>query len=506
MVGSPRPSEGIVYVVGAGPGDPGLLTRRGAELLSRADVVVRDRLVHPALIELAPGARVVDVGRHPGERKPSQEEISELLVSEARAGRVVVRLKGGDPFVFGRGGEECEALRDAGVRFEVVPGVTSATAGLTYAGIPLTHRGYASWVVLATGHEDPGKGDSALDWDALARAPVAVFLMGVRRMPEIARALREAGRDPATPAAAVSWASWPEQRVVRSTLAEVAEASREGGVAPPALLVVGEVAGLGERLDWYGARPLAGRRIFVTRPRHQAGELAEALRELGAEPLVFPAIRIVDADPGPLDAALGRLAGGEYAWTIVTSRNTVDVLWERLRATGRDARAFGGTAVAAIGPATAEGLARVGVVPDLVPDTFTTQAVADAVPEAAGDGDRLLLPRAAEAPPDLQHLLEGRGWTVDVVPAYRTLPDEDSREGGRAALEAGVDAVCFTAGSTVRAFVDLWGRPPSDPLVCCIGPVTADVAREAGLRVDVEASEHTIPGLVDALVEALGSG
>lgn len=500
-----HPPEGFVYVVGAGPGDPGLITRRGAEVLARADVVVCDRLVHPALLDLSPEARVVDVGRHPGEHKPSQEEINELLVSEARAGRIVVRLKGGDPFVFGRGGEECEALGAAGVRFEVVPGVTSAVAGLTYAGIPLTHRGHASWVALATGHEDPAKVDSALDWDALVRAPVAVFLMGVRRMPDIVRALLGRGRDPATPVAVVSWATWPAQRVVRSTLAEMAEAARDEEITPPALLVVGEVVALGDRLDWYSARPLVGRRVFVTRPRHQAGELASRLRELGAEPLVFPAIRIVPADPGPLDAALGRLADGAYAWTVVTSRNTVDVLWERLRAVGEDARAFGSTAVAAIGPATAEGLRWTGIVPDLIPDTFTTEGVAEAVPGPGEAGGRILLPRAAEAPPDLQHLLEAKGWTVDVVSAYRTVPDDRSREGGRAALEEGVDAVCFTAGSTVRNFVDLWGEPPTDALVCCIGPVTAGVAREAGLRVDVEAEEHTIPGLVDAVVEALGA-
>ncbi len=498
-----HPSEGLVYVVGAGPGDPGLITRRGAEVLARADVVVCDRLVHPALLDLSPDARVVDVGRHPGEREPSQGEISDLLVAEARAGRIVVRLKGGDPFVFGRGGEECEALRAAGVRFEVVPGITSAVAGLTYAGIPLTHREHASWVVLATGHEDPAKEGSALDWDALARAPVAVFLMGVRRMPDIVRLLLDRGRDPATPAAVVSWATWPGQRVVRSTLAEMANAARDGDITPPALLVVGEVAALGGQLDWYSARPLAGRRIFVTRPRHQAGDLSSSLRELGAEPLVFPAIRIVPADPGPLDSALERLAAGDYAWTIVTSRNTVDVLWERLRAAGTDARAFGSTAVAAIGPATAEGLTRIGVVPDLVPDTFTTEAMAEAFPDPGGAGERILLPRAAEAPPELQHLLEAKGWTVDVVSAYRTVPDDRSREGGRTALDEGVDAVCFTAGSTVRNFVELWGKPPDDALVCCIGPVTADVAREAGLAVDVVAEEHTIPGLVDALVEAL---
>jgi uroporphyrinogen III methyltransferase / synthase len=495
---------GIVYLVGAGPGDPGLLTLRGAEVLARADVVAHDRLVHPALLALATNARLVDVGKRVGERGRTQADINQRLIDEARAGNVVVRLKGGDPFVFGRGGEEAEALAAAGVAFEVVPGVTSAVAGPAYAGIPLTHRDHASWVAIATGHEDDKKADSGLDWAALAAAPTAVFLMGVTRLPDIARELQAAGRAPDTPAAIVASGTWPSQRVVRSTLATVASDAEAAGIEAPALIVVGEVTALGEELDWWSRRPLAGKRVFVTRTRAQAGTLSALLRELGAEPLEFPAIRIEPPqDEQPLSDALTSLAGGAFAWTIVTSANTVDAFERHLP----DARAFGATNVAAIGPATAERLRAFGIRADLVPDVFTGRAVAEAFPAPAkgsrGRARSVLIARAEEAPDELPRLLKRKGWRCEVVPAYRTLPDGASVEGGRQALDAGVDAVAFTSGSTVRSFVELWGKPPDDALVCCIGPVTADVASELGLRVDAVADVHTVRGLTDALVEAV---
>jgi uroporphyrinogen III methyltransferase/synthase len=477
----------VIYLVGAGPGDPGLLTRRGAELLARADVVVYDRLVDPALVALARDARHVYAG------KPSttQDEINELLVREGRAGRTVVRLKGGDPFVFGRGGEECEALADAGVAFEVVPGVTSATAAPAYAGIPLTHRDHASWVAIATGRSSDEGRD--LDWRALASAGTAVFLMGVEHLGRIAASLTSAGKPGATPAAVIANATWPSQRVVRTTLDGIAAAAAD--VEPPAILVVGDVVSLAERIDWYARRPLLGKRVFVTRTREHAGALAHALREAGADALEYPAIRIAPADDiAPLDEALHRVR--EYDWLIFTSATTVDVIEPRIR----DARSLAGPHIAAVGPATAQRLRAFGIRAEIIPERTVSDAIADAIPPGPG---RVLIPQAAGARDVLAGALRKKGWDVDVVEAYRTARDDSSVDAGRKALEAGVDAVVFTSGSTVRAFVELWGSP-SDALVCCIGPVTADAAAEFGVRVDAVAEKQTIEGLVAALVRAVG--
>jgi len=498
-------SGGIVYLVGAGPGDPGLITRRGAEVLGRADVVFYDRLVHPDLLKLAPRARLVDVGKRPGESGPGQERINDLLVGEARAGRIVVRLKGGDPFVFGRGGEEAELLVAHGVTFEIVPGVTSAIAGPAYAGIPLTHREHASWAVLATGHEDPTKADSALDWPAIARAPTAVFLMGIERLATICDKLQAEGKPADTPAAVVSSATWPHQSVVRSTLEKIADAVAAAEIAPPAVLVVGGTVALGDQLDWFARRPLAGKRVFVTRTRAQTGRLSELLREAGAEPLEFPAIRIdplSSADYEQLDDALAHL--GSHAWVVFSSTNAVDAVWERLTGAGRDTRSFADVKVAAVGSATADTLRAHGLVPDLVPSTFTTQGLAAALGPPGAGGRHVLLPRAADAPDDLPRILSENGWECVCVPAYRTVVDHSSVSAGRDALRVGVDAALFTSGSTVRSFVDVWGPPPGECIVCCIGPQTAAAAAELGVRVDALAVESTIEGLVAALVAAVG--
>lgn len=492
--------EGIVYLVGAGPGDPALITRRGAEVLGRADVVAYDRLAHPALLELAPGAELVDVGKRAGKGGAGQDIINRLLVDHAKAGKVVVRLKGGDPFVFGRGGEEAEALADAGVRFEVVPGVTSAVAAPAFAGIPLTHRHLASWVAIATGHEHPHHEGSAVDWDAMARAPTAVFLMGIGRIARITEELIRRGRPDSTPAAVIASATWPSQRAVRATLGTIATEVEREGIEPPAVLVVGDVAALADKLGWFGARPLAGKRVFVTRARVQAGTLAAKLRELGAEALEFPAIVIrPPATYEALDGALERL--GDVDWVLFTSANAVDAVWDRLLASGGDARAFGGVRVAAVGPATAERLRSVGVVPDLVPETFEAGALAAALGRGTG---RVLVPQAEGAPDAIAKALEGAGWRCEAVAAYRTEVDRASADRGREALGAGVDAVLFTSGSTVRSFCGLWGRPPADALVCCIGPRTAEAAAEAGVRVDAVADEATVDGLVAALLVAVG--
>jgi uroporphyrinogen III methyltransferase/synthase len=492
-----RPA-GRVYIVGAGPGDPSLITRRGAELLARADVVAYDRLSNPELLKLAPQAELVDVGKRPGQSAEGQRKINDLLIAQARKGRTVVRLKGGDPFVFGRGGEEAELLAAAGVPFEIVPGVTSAVAGPAFAGIPITHRDHASWAAIATGHEDPTKASSALDWQALASAPTAVFLMGVERLDVIASELQRAGRAADTPVAVVASATWPSQRTIRSTLEKVADAVAEAQIAPPAILIVGSVTTLADTLDWLAAsRPLLGKRVFVTRTRTQAGKLSAMLRELGAEALEFPAIKV-----GPpssfddLDAALAAL--GRFVWIVFGSTNAVDATWSRLRG---DARAFAGTRVAAVGPATADALRGRGIEPDLVPPTFTSASLAEAIGEGTG---AVLIPQAENAPDDLVRTLSDAGWTCVVAPAYRTSTDDASVTEGRRALDDGIDAVLFTSASTVRSFVDLWGKPPKDVIVCTIGPQTSAAATELGLSVAAEADPHTIEGLTNALISAVG--
>jgi len=494
--------SGIVYLVGAGPGDPGLITRRGAELLARADVVAYDRLVHPDLLKLAPDAELIDVGKQPGQSTAGQTRINDVLIEHARAGKRVVRLKGGDPFVFGRGGEEAELLAEAGIAFEIVPGVTSAIAGPAAAGIPLTHRDHASWAAIATGHEDPTKETSALDWGALARAPTAVFLMGMERLAEISSSLQSAGRRADTPAAVISRATWPEQRVVSSTLEKIASVVQESGISSPAVLVVGDVVSLGQRLHW--TLPLAGKRVFVTRTRAQAGRLSTLLREAGAEALEFPAIRIVPpASYAEVDRAVAELH--RFGWIAFTSTNAVDVFWSRVLATGRDARAFADVRVASVGSATEDALRACGIVADLVPPTFTSEALAEALGTPrefmAGRATSILIPRAEGAPDGFVRTLTERGWRCREVAVYRTETDTESQAAGRAALDAGIDAVAFTSGSTVRSFVELWGKPPAAVVV--MGPRTAEAAAELGVRVDAVAATQTLEGLVAALVAAV---
>ncbi len=496
---------GSVALVGAGPGDPGLITVRGLALLRGADVVVYDRLGTAALVGLArPGAELVDVGKVPGRPRSTQVGINTLLVEHARAGKSVVRLKGGDPFVFGRGGEEAEALAAAGIPFEVVPGVTSALAGPAVAGIPVTHREVAASVAVATGHEAAGKAGSRLDWSALASADTAVLLMGVARLPAITRALIDAGVPRSRPAAVVQDASLPSQRTVVATLGTIGARAKKAGIRAPAILIAGEVVRLREALGGWDTRPLSGKRVVVTRTREQASELSSILRELGAEVVEAPAIRIAPPRSfGPLDRAVGRLWAGDYAWAVFTSANGVRAFAERLKAAGLDARAFAATSVAAVGPGTAEALAKIGIVADLVPPSFTTAAVGEAFPRGSG---RVLLARADKVEPDLDVALGDKGWTVERVVAYRLLGLRSMPAGvQRAVLNGDVDVLTFASGGTVRAFVSLLrGKPGRGTKVVCIGPVTAKAARAAGLRVHRVATEHTIPGLVAAVLEVAG--
>lgn len=479
-----------VYLVGAGPGDPALLTVRAAELLARAEVVVHDRLADRRLLRLAPSsARLVDVGKAPG-GPVRQDEINEVLVAAGRAGQMVVRLKGGDPFVFGRGGEEAEALVAAGVAFEVVPGITSAVAVPAYAGVPVTHRGLSTSFTVVTGHSRHAA-DSETDWEALARGGgTIVVLMGVAHRALIADRLIAGGLDPATPVAAVRWGTRPEQVTVRVRLDELGAASLEA----PTTMVIGAVAGM--NLGWYETKPLFGKRVVVTRSRHQASELAAQLADRGAGVIEMPTIRI--EGPSDAGAALDRAAReiGSYRWVIFTSRNAVDALMSRVP----DVRVMAGVRVAAVGEATAAALAGYRIVSDVVPPAGSREA-SGLLAALPGPPGRVLFPRAAAGREVLAAGLSEAGWEVDLVEAYRTVAAEIDPSSAAEIAEA--DAVCFTSSSTVDGFVRAFGAGAAPPLVACIGPVTAATASAAGMEVAVVAAEPSVDALVEALVASL---
>ena len=499
---SARP-PGTVYLVGAGPGDPGLLTCRGAELLARADVVVFDGLASPVLLRLAR----VDCERvYAGKKRSAagepltQRQIEAVLIDRARAGKEVVRLKGGDPFVFGRGAEECEALTAAGVPFEVVPGVSAATAVPAYAGVPLTARGVASTVAFATGHEADDK-PGALDWAAIARADTIVLFMALSTAAECCRELVDAGRAADTAAAAIYWGTTASQRTVVSTLAGLPAAITEAGLRPPALLVIGDVVRLRERLDWYGRRPLFGWRVLVTRAAAQAERFARAIAERGGEPLVVPLVGI--APPGPADLAAVHAAMGElgaYDWVVFTSANAVERFGQELAARGLDARALGRAKLACVGQATAAALARAGLRADVIPRHGDAAGVARAVADAAGAslrGARVLLPRAERGREEAAELLAAAGARVDPVVIYRLEPVTAADPAAATALERlrgrEVNAVAFFAPSQVRALFDLLGEEAGAvlgdvPVLAAIGATTARALRERGLEPEVVAS------------------
>ncbi len=481
-----------VYLVGAGPGDPGLLTSRALELIATADVIVYDRLI---ALEALDGARadaeLVFAGKEGGGPSVSQAEIERVLIEHGSAGRRVVRLKGGDPFVFGRGGEEAEKLRAAGIPFEVVPGVTSGVAGPAYAGIPVTHRDAASAVAFLTGHEDPTKPESALHWEALASFPgTLVVYMGLRQLGTIAERLISGGRSPEEPAAVVERGTFPDQRVLTGTLADIASRASAEGVGSPALAVVGSVVGLRERLQWFEARPLRGITVAVTRARSQASELASRLRDLGASVVQAPAIRIV-----PVQGTLPDLR--RYDLICLTSPNGARLLFERLLSAGLDARALAGVRVAAIGPGTSAALRAHGVVADIVPERFTAEGLVEAL--SAVPVKRALIARAAKARDILPDELRRRGAEVDVVALYETIAEPLDQ----AQLEAvaAADYVTFTSSSTVQFFLESLGdRPRPAARLVSIGPVTSASLRERGLDPAVEAHRSDIDGLVEALV------
>jgi uroporphyrinogen III methyltransferase / synthase len=502
----------MIYLVGSGPGDPGLFTVKGVRCMEEADAVVYDRLAPAALLAYArPEAEKIYVGKKPGNPTMSQEEINSLLVDLGRAGKTVVRLKGGDPYIFGRGGEEALALKEAGLSFEVVPCVTSGIAAPAYAGIPVTHRNISTSVAFVTGHEDPTKDRTDVDWEKLANgADTLVLYMGVGRVGEISKGLVAAGRSQETPVACIRWGTVPEQRTVTGTLENIADRVAEAGLKPPAIIVVGDVVALREGgLDWYERRPLFGRRVVVTRARAQAGGLSAELEKLGAEVFEFPTIEIVPPEEfGPLDAAIHEL--DSFSLIVFTSVNSVEAFLERLGHHGLDLRAVPRDAkVAAIGPATAERIERAGLRVDVVPEEYRAEGLIEALDAGQLAGERVLIPRAKVAREILPDSLREAGAEVVVPPAYESVPSFKGKEELSLRLRSGdIDCVTFTASSTVENFVGAFGAEEAARLVAgtrvaCIGPITADTARKRGLRVDAEADEYTIPGLVEAVMNLL---
>lgn len=497
--------EGKVYLVGAGPGDPGLFTLRGKEVLQQAQVVVYDYLANEELLRYAPpGAELVYVGKRGGEHTMSQDEINALLVARGKT-QIVVRLKGGDPFVFGRGGEEAQVLVAAGIPFEVVPGVTAAIAVPAYAGIPLSHRDYAASMAFITGHERDDKTDSKLAWDKLATGVgTLVFFMGIKNLSFICRNLIANGRSPDTPAAVIRWGTTPEQKTVVGNLQNIVERVSSAKITPPAITVVGEVVKLREELNWFECRPLFGRCIVVTRAREQASDFKASLEALGAHCLEFPTIAM---EPPPsweaLDQAVRKLS--EYDWIVFTSVNGVKFFMERLWTAGLDSRALKGCRVAAIGPKTAESLQNYGLRPDLIPKEYRAESILEGLEKQDIKGCRFLMPRAMVARDILPETLRNWGAHVDVVPTYQTvLPAEKASEVIERLRAKTIHCVTFTSSSTVTNFVQLFDSKELLPLmeqvcVASIGPVTAQTAASYGLKVNVMPSEYTIPALVRAI-------
>ncbi|MDD6382289.1 MAG: uroporphyrinogen-III C-methyltransferase [Selenomonadaceae bacterium] len=505
---------GMVYLVGAGPGDYRLVSIKAVDCLKQADVVVYDRLADDRILKWAPaGAEYIYVGKASSHHTMKQGDINQLLVDKAKEGKTVVRLKGGDPFVFGRGGEEGLLLEENGIPFEVVPGITSAISVPAYAGIPVTHRAVATSFAVITGHEDPTKGKSNMRWDKLATGvDTLVFLMGVANLPHITQELIQHGRPADTPAAVIRWGTKPEQEVLITTVGQAAEDVKRTGLKPPAIFIVGEVVKLREKLQWFdklSQRPMFGRKVLVTRARSQASKLTALLEELGAQVIEKPAISIAAPadDYRAVDEAIGHIE--DYQWLIFTSTNGVERFFARLDKAGRDVRALGYAKIAAIGQTTANKLFSYGVRADVVPQEFRAEGVIDALKGKLPPHARILLPRAAEAREILPEKLREQGAIVDVVPVYQTVaadvPAEEA-EALRQALAAGeIDFVTFTSSSTVRNLIKILGgaEPLQHVRTACIGPVTAATARGYGIEPSIVAKTYTIDGLVAAMRASL---
>jgi len=497
-------TTGFVHLVGAGPGDPGLLTVRGRDCLRAAEVVIYDYLANPLLLEEAPAdAERIYVGKSRGHHHRPQEEINALLVEQALSGKRVVRLKGGDPFIFGRGGEEAQVLRQHNIPFEIVPGVTAGHAAAAYAGIPLTHRDYTTSLSMVTGHLDASKDLDHIDWAHLgAGSGTLVFYMGVANLARIAAELISHGRPASTPVALVRWATLPSQETLVGTLADIAAQVVQNGFKPPAVIIVGEVVRLRNELRWFDNRPLFGKRILITRSLDQAADFAARLRELGAEPLLCPTIAIAPLhDYAELDAAIADLADTDYL--ILTSVNAVDAFFARLADCGKDARALAGVTLVTVGPKTAAALAQFGLCPDLMPTDYRAEGVVALLRDKVA-GKKILYPKAALARDLIVLELTAAGANLCAPAAYGSAPPAGAASALHTALADGVDLLTFTASSTVRNFIDLL-RTDDLPLataipVASIGPLTSETARQAGLDVAIEPEESTIEAMIEAMI------
>ncbi len=498
--------SGKVYLIGAGPGDPGLITVKAMEFLEKVDVIIYDRLLDERLLNYArQDAEKIYVGKASSEHTLPQAEINRLLVQKAREGKNVVRLKGGDPFVLGRGGEEAEELAKKQITFEVVPGVTSAIAVPAYAGIPVTHRTLASSFAVVTGHEDPTKIDSSINWEKLATGvDTLVFLMGMQNLPEIVTKLVEHGRAIDTPVAVVKEGTRPQQKTIVGTLRDIVSRVKENALTPPAIVVVGEVVKLRETIRWFDNRPLFGKRVLVTRARQQASTLSKILAERGALPVELPAIAIQTIpDNKELERAILNLA--QYQWVVFTSVNGVKAVFEQLQAFKLDSRALSGLKIAAIGPATGKALEEWGIASDYSPDVYTTEGLITGFQARNIKKQRFLLPRTDIADEELAEGLTGLGAMVQEIAVYRTSPDVEAIAKAKEMLSSHqLDVITFTSSSTVSNLLATLGTDDlslNEVKIACIGPKTAETAIRAGLKPDVVAKEHTIPGLVDAIEE-----
>ncbi len=502
--------KGSAYLVGAGPGDPGLLTIKGKECLNRADVVIYDYLANQSFLEYAPpGAEIIFVGKKGGCHTMGQDDINKLLVEKTRQGNIVVRLKGGDPCMFGRGGEEAQALVRAGLLFEIVPGVTSAIAVSAYAGIPLTHRDYTSSVTFITGHESPGKTASNLAWDKISTGSgTLVFLMGMGKLPSIAENLIKNGRSPETPVAVIHRGTVSQQKTVTGTLENIAKKASDANMKPPAIIVVGHVVTLKDELDWFESKPLFGKKLVITRAREQASDFVQVLYMLGADCIEFPTIEVVPPDSwDALDASIQKLQ--EYNWLLFTSVNSVKFFLERLEAGGKDVRDLKDLKVAAIGPKTADTWKQFGIRVDLVPDEYRAEAIVECFKTLGPvNGLKILMPRALKAREILPETLRKMGAEIDIVTTYQTVrPDHVTDQVRDMLKNSAVDMVTFTSSSTVENFTSMFADQEDalkqwmgQTAVACIGPVTAKTAEDKGYTVAVMPAEYTIEAFTDAIV------